>query len=128
MAHYQAALPNECCGLLAGTIDGAGLVADATDHYPLRNELESPVEFLSNPADMFAAHKEMRRNGTEILAVYHSHPTTAPVPSVHDLARNWMPNVVQIIVGLSAGTVELRGWWLMESTYQPAQIEWLALE
>jgi [CysO sulfur-carrier protein]-S-L-cysteine hydrolase len=128
IAHAKAALPNECCGLLAGTIvrDGSaveiptGKVAKA---YPLVNELASPREYLSDARSMLAAEKDMRRHKLEVLAVYHSHPTTHPVPSVKDCERNYSPNVVNVIISLRKENVETRAWWLTETAYSEAEWE-----
>ena len=47
----------------------------------------------------------MRTNGTELLAIYHSHPTSEPVPSRRDVEENtYGESVVHLIVGhLEAG-------------------------
>src|SRR5437899_1519217 len=82
LAHARAELPNECCGLLAGVVeDGVGRV---TEHYPLRNDLASPTEYATNPRDLLDATRAMRAAGTDPLAIYHSHPTSDPVPSRKD--------------------------------------------
>jgi proteasome lid subunit RPN8/RPN11 len=110
LAHAKAELPAECCGLLAGTMsDGIGRV---TLHLPLVNALASPTEYESEPRSMLAAHKAMRASGTEVLAVYHSHPTSDPVPSQRDRERNYGENVVNLIIGLRGAEPEVRGWWL----------------
>ena len=114
----QSELPNECCGLLGGTRDGDVLRAETC--YPLINEAASPVEYLSEPRSMFQAMKAMRARGEEVVAVYHSHPTSAPVPSRTDLERAYSPDVVHFIIGLSSEEPTLRGWWLADSTYEEA--------
>src|SRR6516162_1669832 len=82
--------PNECCGFLAGVVEApvggnvpVGRVARA---YPLKNEAASPTEYLCcNDRSLFEAIRDMRRAGHDVLAVYHSHPTSPPVPSRKDL-------------------------------------------
>jgi [CysO sulfur-carrier protein]-S-L-cysteine hydrolase len=110
LAHARAELPAECCGLLAGTIEGD--VGKATHHFPLINALASPTEYESEPRSMFTAHKAMRAAGIEVLAVYHSHPTSDPVPSRRDLERNFSESVVNIIIGLKWADPDVRAWWL----------------
>jgi [CysO sulfur-carrier protein]-S-L-cysteine hydrolase len=108
LAHLRAALPAEGCGLLAGTVaDGVGRV---TLHLPLVNALESPTEYESDPRSMFAAHKAMRTAGVDVLAVYHSHPASPPVPSRRDRDRNYSETVANLIVGMT--NEEARAWWL----------------
>jgi proteasome lid subunit RPN8/RPN11 len=121
LAHARAELPAECCGLLAGTInDGVGRV---TEHFPLVNALSSPTEYESDGRSMLAAHKAMRATGTEILAVYHSHPTSDPVPSRRDLERNYDERVVNIIIGLRGAQPEVRAWWLTTTGSTEANFE-----
>ncbi len=106
-------LPNECCGLLAGR-DGV-----VTRRYPLTNDLASPVRYENYP---FAAQKDMRAQGIELLAIYHSHPTSDPIPSRTDLESNFYgAEVVHLIVSLRDGEPVVRGWHLDETTYRPAE-------
>jgi proteasome lid subunit RPN8/RPN11 len=111
-------LPNECCGLLAGVHDGAALSVQAL--HQLINEANSPTEYRAEKC-LFEAHKKMRDSGHDIVAIYHSHPTSAPVPSKKDLARNFYgDSVVHFIIGLSGAAPEMRGWWLTEDAYEEA--------
>src|SRR3954471_10400237 len=114
--------PNECCGLLAGRIlpDGVGRVEQ---RYPRVNAAASPVEFLSEPRGMFEAVRDMRDRGTDVLAVYHSHPASPPAPSRKDRERNYSPDVVNVIVSLAGEAPALRAWWLTEDSYQEAEWE-----
>jgi proteasome lid subunit RPN8/RPN11 len=110
LSHARADLPAECCGLLAGTV--AASVGRVTQHLPLVNALTSPTEYESEPRSMFAAHKAMRAAGTDILVVYHSHPTTDPIPSDRDRERSYDDQVVNLIIGLRRPDPDVRGWWL----------------
>jgi [CysO sulfur-carrier protein]-S-L-cysteine hydrolase len=120
LAHARAELPAECCGLLAGTIaDGVGRV---TQHFPLVNALNSPTEYESEPRSMLAAHKAMRASGIHELAVYHSHPTSEPIPSKRDLERSYGEHVVHLILGM-CGQPTVRGWWLTAEGAHEAEWE-----
>ena len=116
--HAKAELPAECCGQLAGTIvDGVGRV---TLHLPLVNALTSPTEFLSDSASTRAEYKAVKATGTEVLAVYHSHPSSDPVPSRRDRERNYGERIVNLIIGLRAAEPNVRGWWLTAESAREA--------
>ena len=127
VAQALAEQPLECCGLLAGVREEAktpgGAVARVLRRYPLVNAAASPREFVSEARSMFDACKDMRERGLEMLAVYHSHPTSPAVPSRTDLARHGMEDVVCMIVSLAGVRPEARGWWLTEMDYREAEWE-----
>lgn len=106
IARCRAALPNEACGFLAGR---DGVVSQVL---PVVNELASPTAFRTEPASTFAAFRAMRAAGAELLAVYHSHPTSDPVPSRRDLAENTYGAVPWVIVGLAGDVPAVRAWRL----------------
>ena len=123
LVHARAELPNECCGLLAGSV-AEGATARAEQCYPLVNAAASPRHYLSDPRSMLRADKDMRRRGLSLLAVYHSHPLSAPVPSPTDLAQNnYGAEVVNFIISLMAAEPDIRGWWLAETDYSEAEWE-----
>jgi len=122
MVHQaQAELPHECCGLLAGVREGTVLRVEAI--HSLVNEAASPIEYRSEPRSMFAAVKAMRLVGHEILGIYHSHPTSEPIPSETDLERNYSPDVVNFIISLAHPEPTLRGWWLSGDKFEEAAWE-----
>ena len=131
LSHAVAEQPLECCGLLAGLVLGLRRetgnelgdevrLAHVVRRYPLVNDVRAlreshsdpEREFLSEPRSMFEAVRDMRQVGLDILAVYHSHPTSQPVPSQKDLERNYSPDVVNFIISLQTEPPRLRAWWL----------------
>ena len=116
VAHARADAPAECCGLLAGSPDGR-----VSHHFPVRNDLVSPTEYLTNARDLLAASKAARTAGAEVLAFYHSHPASPPVPSAKDVAGNhWGDTVVHLIVGLAGPEPDVRAWHITEDGFTPA--------
>ena len=88
--------------------------------YALVNAAASPTEYLSDARSMFEAVRDMRGVGIEIVAIYHSHPTSAPVPSRTDLERNSSPDVMNLILSLQDGEPQVRSWWLEEHNFREA--------
>jgi [CysO sulfur-carrier protein]-S-L-cysteine hydrolase len=129
VAHALAERPNECCGLLAGRLgpEGAGVpVAQVVAHYPLANAAASPTRYDAEPRGLLSAHRDMWARGLELLAVYHSHPTSEPVPSRTDHEK-WFhgPEVVCLIVSLLTDPPLARGWWMTEAGHHEADWEGL---
>ena len=117
----EAALPNECCGLLAGVRVAEGWHAGRL--IPLENVAASPILYEAEPKALLLAHREMRERGEELVGVYHSHPTSPPVPSRTDRERNGHGDgVAHLIVGRGRGNWDVRAWVLGE------EVEELALE
>jgi proteasome lid subunit RPN8/RPN11 len=121
VAQAQAEQPNECCGLLAGRIGPDG-TARVERRYPLVNAAQSPVEFFSEPKSMFDAERDRRACGSEFLAVYHSHPTSDPVPSHKDREQSYSADVINLIISLKGPAPAVRGWWLEGAS--PREAEW----
>ncbi|HWG42485.1 MAG TPA: M67 family metallopeptidase [Gemmataceae bacterium] len=118
--HARAETPLECCGLLAGVIREDG-VGEVRLRYPLLNAAASPIEFESEPRSLFSAWRDIRRQGLEVLAVYHSHPTSEPMPSRKDRERgvDW-PRTIALIISLTTTPPAVRAWWLSAEDYREA--------
>lgn len=81
LAHARAEAPRECCGLLVGKEDSVVRSVRA------RNLDAMATRYLVDPEDHFAAIRAARENGLEVVGAYHSHPTSAAVPSATDIAE-----------------------------------------
>jgi proteasome lid subunit RPN8/RPN11 len=112
VAHCLAEAPLECCGLLGGV---APLVSS---FHPLRNASASETHYLADAQDLIAAVVELRGRKAEILAIYHSHPRWAAIPSATDLRENHYGHVPRIIVSLLGPTPEVRVWRLDPDSYE----------
>jgi [CysO sulfur-carrier protein]-S-L-cysteine hydrolase len=129
LAQAKSELPNECCGLLAGIVIPAdatpttGPLGQVVGRYPLVNAARSGVLFESDPRSMFDAMREIEGRGWQILAIYHSHPTSAPIPSKTDLERSFDPGVQNLIISLQNGEPLVKAWWLTAEQYQEAKWE-----
>ena len=83
IAHGKEGLPNEACGLIAGT--KAGGVKTIQKVYLLTNIDQSPEHFSMDPKEQLAAVKDMRSEGLILLGNFHSHPETPSRPSREDI-------------------------------------------
>ena len=94
--------------------------------YPLVNEAQSPTRYLSDARSMFDAVRDQRRRGIETLAVYHSHPTSEPVPSRTDLEQYYGAEVMNLIISLKAEPTHVKAWWLSPNGFREA--DWVIVE
>ena len=106
IAQAAAAPDEEVCGLLAGHGD----LPD--ERIPIPNSLRRADAFDMAPAELIAAMRHLREAGRELVAIYHSHPLTAPYPSDRDLAENRYPEVIHLIIGREDGEWRVRAFRL----------------
>lgn len=98
LKHCKDDLPNESCGLLAGTVEGE--VKTVTKIYLLTNIDASNEHFSMDPKEQFAALKDARANGVEIIGNFHSHPESPSRPSEEDKRLAYDPNIEYLILSL----------------------------
>ena len=118
--HCVREAPLECCGLLGG-VDFL-----VSSFHPMRNASASETRYDADPRDLIEAIQTLRARGAEILAIYHSHPRWAAVPSQTDLRENHYGPVPRIIVSLLGPTPEVRTWRLDPETYE--ELPWRIVE
>ena len=109
----RAALPNEACGYLAGK---NGII---TKCYGLTNTDQSPEHFSFDPAEQFSTLKEVRSNGLEILANFHSHPETPARPSGEDIRLAFDPNILYGIISLAEDEAVLKFFSIVKGDVKP---------
>lgn len=117
VAHCRAEAPREACGILSGRA-----APRVETIHSLRNEMASETRYNADPRDLVDAVVAMREKGEEMLAIYHSHPASPPIPSHVDLRLNGYGPLPQMIVSLAGPTPVLRVWRLAETTFTP--LEW----
>ncbi|SHH66141.1 Proteasome lid subunit RPN8/RPN11, contains Jab1/MPN metalloenzyme (JAMM) motif [Sporobacter termitidis DSM 10068] len=108
IAHAKAGLPNEACGLIAGTIDGG--VKTIEKVYLLKNIDESPEHFSIDPREQLAAVKDMRALGLSPLGNFHSHPETPARPSAEDIRLAYDPKASYLILSLAGEAPDLKAF------------------
>jgi proteasome lid subunit RPN8/RPN11 len=100
LAHAREESPNECCGLLVGRRGAVDRAVRA------RNLEAGPTRYLIDPQDHFAALKDARAKGRQVIGAYHSHPAGAALPSPSDIAEaSGGPDFLYVIVAPVSGAV-----------------------
>lgn len=110
--HCRAEAPLECCGILGG------VAPRVSSFHPLQNTDASEIHYQADPRDLIEAVTALRARGAEILAIYHSHPRWAAIPSRTDLRENYYGDVPRIIVSLLDEPPEVRVWRLDLDAYE----------
>lgn len=82
LAHAVEELPDEACGLIAGTVEGGDKKIKKV--YLLTNIDHSNEHFSLDPKEQLEAIKDMRKNGFVPLGNWHSHPESPSRPSEED--------------------------------------------
>lgn len=85
VTHARDALPNECCGILAGPFDWIRMEGEAVKSYRMTNVEASPFRFSMDPGELAAVDTEAGDNGWELIAIYHSHTRSEAYPSDTDI-------------------------------------------
>ena len=114
----QNELPNETCGLLAGS----GCVVHK--QIPMTNTDHSPEHFSFDPSEQFQALRKARSEGLELIANYHSHPETPSRPSVEDIRLAYDPDILYLILSLAGETLVLKAFRIQNgiSVEEPVEI------
>jgi proteasome lid subunit RPN8/RPN11 len=112
VAHCLRDAPLECCGLLGGVPPTVSSI------FPLRNAQASETRYTADSRDLIAAVQALRAQAAQILAIYHSHPRWAAIPSRTDLAENHYGDVPRIIVSLLDDPPAVRVWRLDADSYE----------
>lgn len=106
--HCLEEKPLEACGLLVGA---AGQV---TAGYATDNQHRSPVLYKVDDLQLLAVDHEARKQGQEIIAIYHSHVASDPIPSRTDIQQaNW-PEAFYLIISLKGKRPRARVWRIVD--------------
>lgn len=98
LEHCVKGLPNEACGLIAGTVSGD--VKTVTKVYLLTNVDASNEHFSMDPKEQLAALKDARANGVSIIGNFHSHPESPSRPSEEDKRLAYDSSMEYLILSL----------------------------
>ena len=112
-AHAEEEYPRECCGVLLGR--GAGEERRVTRVIRCTNTRPEPDRYHIEPAELIAAQKAARAEGSALVGFYHSHPDQPPQWSATDLAEAYWPDCSYVIVSVKQGrAAEIRAFRLSD--------------
>jgi proteasome lid subunit RPN8/RPN11 len=100
----ERAYPNECCGILLGSIadDNGRVVADSIPVENAREAGEQYHRFRIEPEDLMKAELAARKRKLDVLGFYHSHPDHPAKPSDYD-KEHALPYYSYIITAVDKG-------------------------
>lgn len=125
LAHARAEVPNEACGILAGSLTEG----HATAYHPARNAELSPYVYNVHPDDLVRIVLGIEDAGDDLVAIFHSHTHTPAVPSPTDRRQAMYPDAFYLLATLMDAHARpmqaLRAWRIRdgEATEVPLRIE-----
>jgi proteasome lid subunit RPN8/RPN11 len=95
LAHAEATYPNECCGVMLGSVDDVKRVRESAALANVARESHRSRYELA-PEDLIQADREARARGMDLIGIYHSHPDCDAYFSETDLKNScpWYSFVV----------------------------------
>ena len=109
--HARIHLPYESCGLLAGTAN------KINSFWRLENELKSDRRFFVEKKIVEKTLMQIAERKENVIAAYHSHPTTAPIPSSYDIFSHPDHNIKMMIVSFKSEPPIIKCYHILESIY-----------
>jgi proteasome lid subunit RPN8/RPN11 len=122
IAHARSTYPNECCGAMLGKIDGADKDVLMTMRLENVSAGSQAARYDIRPEDLLAADQEARRQGLDLIGIYHSHPDCAAYFSETDL-KNSCPWYSFIVLSIQKGEFDHANSWLPNPEQTAAEKE-----
>ena len=99
----RVAAPEECCGLLVGTLEPGPRVLRLV---PAANTHSEPRRFFEiDPGIQFDTLRTLRQSGEALIGHYHSHPADPALPSPRDLAAVTDDELAWLVIDPLAGEI-----------------------
>lgn len=118
LAHAFDGLPDEACGLLAGS----SISQRVEVFYPTTNVAASAKLYTVDPKEHLRADRDAEDRGLEIIGVMHSHTHTDAYPSPTDVAQAPDPTWHYMIVSLRDTEPMLRSFRIINGEINEEQV------
>jgi proteasome lid subunit RPN8/RPN11 len=108
----ETAYPNECCGVLIGEVDNAGVksVKHTQAINNAREDGEQYHRFLITPEEMLRAEQAAIAMKLDGIGFYHSHPDHPSSPSGYD-KDHALPFYSYVIISVDGGKAQVLTSW-----------------
>ncbi len=119
MTEAQKSPDLEICGLIGGS-------ADHGQHsYAITNVANAPAQrYEMDPGEQIQAIKTMREQQQDLVAIYHSHPSSSAQPSSTDIEQAAYPDAIYLILSLdTVGVLELSAFRIQQKQVIPVELE-----
>jgi len=122
VAHARRTYPNECCGALLGSSDNGQKLVRAS--VPMENVSSGPqgTRYELRPEDLLRADQQARREGMDLIGIYHSHPDCDAYFSETDL-KNSCPWYSFVVLSIRDGSFDHANSWLPNAEQTEAEKE-----
>jgi proteasome lid subunit RPN8/RPN11 len=128
--HGEETYPYECCGMLLGTTNEAGVRVVTSTARCGNTRTDSPHNrYNIDPKDLIRIERQAREQGLDVVGYYHSHPDHPAQWSQTDLAEaHWSGYsyvITQVVRGQAEVTnsFELTGTGEHDKTFVDERIE-----
>jgi proteasome lid subunit RPN8/RPN11 len=122
--HAESAYPEECCGVLVGTIIASARHVHAIITCRNIRSADAHTRYEINPAELVRVQREARESGMEILGFYHSHPDHPAQPSSTDIAHAHWIGCSYVIISINRGQATETRSFLLAGTKEEDKSFW----
>jgi proteasome lid subunit RPN8/RPN11 len=122
VAHCYDGLPDEACGLLAGTVDARGEPTGVvTAVYPCTNADASARTYTVDSRDLLHAMRDAEGRGEDLVGVWHSHTHSDAYPSDTDVRQAFEPHWMYVLVSLKRAEPVLRSYRIRDGAVRECE-------
>lgn len=122
LTHARESYPNECCGALLGaSSDGVKRVRTALAMENVSSGSQRS-RYELRPEDLLVADRQARREGLDLIGIYHSHPDCDAYFSETDL-KNSCPWYSFVVLSIRGGKFDHANSWLPNAEQTKADKE-----
>jgi proteasome lid subunit RPN8/RPN11 len=108
--HAKGEYPNECCGVLVGTIFNKDKKVFSSHRATNVNPDRTKDRYLIDPKEINFIDRQARTETLDIIGFYHSHPDHPDRPSEYDRELG-QPGYSYVIVSVKGGSdISAKSW------------------